>query len=153
MQNRRQFIADGCRLLVTVACFDLLSGCGPDSGVIGDVVVDKGHLLLPLADRRYQGLQVVGRGVYLVIASQRKPLIVTRVGENEVAAFSSECPHAGYQVLLPENGVLVCSSGHGGRFDLHGKAVGGPPPRSLQNFAATLRGNEVRVAYADAGVG
>lgn len=116
-------------------------------------MVRDGKLFLPLDDPRYRGLRRVGHGLYLVVDSGRKPLIVTRVGEDEVAAFSSECPHAGYQVLTPEGGVLVCASGHGGRFDLRGKVIGGPPPRSLRKYPAELRGNAVVIAGIADGTG
>jgi len=64
-----------------------------------------------------------------------------------VAAFSSICPHGGYEVLLPESGKLMCGSGHGGLFDLRGTVLHGPPKSNLEQFEARLDKNLILVRY------
>jgi Rieske Fe-S protein len=76
-----------------------------------------------------------------------KTLMVTRVSESEVAAFSSQCPHAGYEVLPPEHGVLHCASGHGGSFDLTGRVKSGPARSDLERYPAELLNNSVFISY------
>ena len=92
-------------------------------------------------------LNTIGNGLKIEITRQEKPLIITRVSETQVAAFSSQCTHAGYEVLLPEQGLLACASGHGGAFDLTGRVVAGPPKSNLPSFPTQLIANRIYVAY------
>ena len=114
---------------------------------LGELVVEKGRIVLDLGESSYQPLKTIGNGLKLEITRQEKPLIITRVSETEVAAFSSQCTHAGYEVLLPEQGILSCASGHGGAFDLSGRVLAGPARSNLPSSPAQLIGNRVYVAY------
>lgn len=151
--TRRKFIADSTKLIVAVTSFSVLPGsCGGDreSGnrSQAEIEIKNGRIILDLNIPAYKPLDRPGGGVYLEIPSEPKPIIVTRVSKDEVAAFSSQCPHAGYRVLLPENGILVCESGHGGVFDLKGNVIKDPPKSRLAPFEAKLNNGTVTIAYA-----
>lgn len=147
--NRRKFLFDSGRLLVMISSFGALTcACEKEGGSrLAELVIEQGRLVLDLSESRYQALNTVGNGLKIEITRQEKPLIVTRVSETTVAAFSSQCTHAGYEILLPEQGVLACSSGHGGAFDLTGRLLAGPPKSNLPSYPAQLIANRVHIAY------
>jgi len=149
--TRRKFLFSSGKLLVTLSSFSAFAfACSPEKEGgrrLAEVVVEQGQLILDLNEPRYSALNTIGNGLKIEITRQEKPLIVTRVSATQVAAFSSQCTHAGYEILLPEQGgILACSSGHGGAFDLTGQVVAGPPKSNLPSYPAQLVGNRVRVA-------
>lgn len=149
--NRRKFLSSSARLLVMISSFSALScACTnkeKEERRLDGLVIDQGKLVFDLTESRYRALNAIGAGLKIEITRQEKPLIIARVSETRVAAFSSECTHAGYEILLPERGVLACASGHGGTFDLEGRVLTGPPTSNLQSYPAQLTGNRVYVAY------
>lgn len=149
--NRRKFLSDSGRLLVMLSSFSTLAcACANEQdgeSRLAELAVEQGRLVLDLDESRYRTLNTIGNGLKIEITRQEKPLIVTRVSETRVAAFSSQCTHAGYEVLLPEQGILACSSGHGGSFDLEGRVLSGPPTSNLQSYPAQLIANRIYVAY------
>jgi len=147
--NRRKFLSYSGRLLVMISSFGALAcACEKEGGRrLAELVIEQGRLVLDLSESRYQTLNTIGNGVKIEITRQEKPLIVTRVSETTVAAFSSQCTHAGYEILLPEQGVLACSSGHGGAFDLTGRLLAGPPKSNLPSYPAQLIANRVHIDY------
>jgi Rieske Fe-S protein len=150
--DRREFLAGSATLLVMVTPLSLLiTSCSSDSAIKAklpaEVGIKNGWLILDLAQPRFRPLTLVGDGVKLELPARPKPIIVTRVSPSEVAAFSSICPHAGYEVLLPEGGKLMCGSGHGGLFDLRGTVLHGPPKSNLERFEARLDQNLTLIRY------
>lgn len=149
--NRRKFLSDSGRLLVMISSFSALAcACTNErdgESRLAELVIEQGRMVLDLGEGRYRTLNTIGNGIKIEITRQEKPLIITRVSETRVAAFSSQCTHAGYEVLLPEQGILVCSSGHGGSFDLEGRVLSGPPTSNLQSYPAQLIANRIYVAY------
>jgi len=150
--NRRKFLFDSGRLVVMLSSFSLLAGActSNDAGEnrLADLVIEQGKIVLDLNESRYRALNTIGSGLKIEITRQAKPLIVTRVSETRIAAFSSQCTHAGYEVLLPEQGILACSSGHGGAFDLEGRVVNGPARSNLPSYETQLIDNRVHIAYS-----
>lgn len=148
--NRRNFLFSSGRLLVMLSSFSALacacSGEKKGEDRLAELVVEQGRLILYLSESRYHALNTIGNGLKIEINRQEKPLIITRVSATQVAAFSSQCTHGGYEILLPEQGILTCSSGHGGSFDLTGRVLTDPPKSNLQSYPAQLTGNKVYVA-------
>ena len=149
--DRRKFFSISGRLLVMLSSFGpLVCGCvGETEGEsrLDELVIEQGRIVLDLGKNRYHALNTIGNGLKIEFSLQEKPLIITRVSETRVAAFSSQCTHAGYEVLLPEHGILSCSSGHGGTFDLEGRVLTEPPKSNLQSYPAQLTANRVYVAF------
>lgn len=151
--SRRRFLADSTKLIVVVTSFSVIPcACSNEQSTGGKKIrttldIRDGKIVLDINKSPYRTLKNIGSGVNLDIEAEPKPLIVTRVSYAEVAAFSSQCPHAGYQVLLPDNGVLLCESGHGGKFDIRGNVTHGPPKSNLEKFTARLDGNEIHITY------
>lgn len=70
-----------------------------------------------------------------------KPCLLVLTKESEVRAFNAVCTHTDCTVeYLPDKGVIFCAC-HNGVYDLEGRNVSGPPPRPLEEYKVTLRGN------------
>ena len=148
--SRRQFLDHSIRLLVAVSPLGMLAA-GCDQGrkaVQGEIGLKGQHLTIDLSQRAFQALNSVGQGSRLRVPGRKRPLIVTRIGPSEVAAFDDFCSHAGARLGLPRNNVLTCQSGHGGRFDLRGQVVSPPPKSNLTRYPATLTGSTISVDLA-----
>ncbi|MDG4476640.1 QcrA and Rieske domain-containing protein [Thiovibrio frasassiensis] len=148
--NRRRFLSDSGRLLVMLSSFTTLvcacTGEKKEEKILADLVLEENKLVLDLKDNRFRALNTIGNGLKLEITRNEKPLLVTRVSKTQVAAFSSLCSHAGYEVMAPEHGVLVCASGHGGSFDLEGRVLTGPPRSNLHSYPTQLIDNRVLIS-------
>ena len=70
-----------------------------------------------------------------------KPCLLVLTPEGEVRAFNALCTHTDCTVeFVPEKRVIFCAC-HNGTYDLMGRNVSGPPPRPLEEYKVTLRGN------------
>ncbi len=66
------------------------------------------------------------------------------LGPDDVRAFSALCTHVDCTVKYrPDKGDIFCGC-HEGVYDLNGHNVSGPPPRPLQSYKVTLRGEPGR---------
>lgn len=73
------------------------------------------------------------------------PFYIVRVDAVRVIALSAVCTHV--RCILNydrERHGLVCPC-HGGRFDLAGNVLSGPPPRSLASYEVSVRAGEIFV--------
>ena len=71
-------------------------------------------------------------------------LLLVRSSETTIKAFSRRCPHASYSInSFNIEGTAICSSGHGGSFNLNGNVTGGPPSYSLQSYSTSLSDNQL----------
>ena len=71
-----------------------------------------------------------------------QPCLVILTPDGEVKAFNAICTHVDCTVKFrSEEGDIFCNC-HNGIYDVHGRAVSGPPPRPLEEYNVTLRGNE-----------
>ena len=146
--TRREFVGRTAAVLVTLSFFSLgESACRNANRRIGDLEIRDGKIIVDLEKPSFHVLQTPGQGVSITFDTTRKPLLVSRIGEREVVALSSQCTHAGYTVLPPEHGVLICSSGHGGRYSLDGKVLHGPPTSSLASYPCRLDGTLIIIDY------
>ena len=87
-------------------------------------------------------LNAVGGALKFDVFNGEKPLIVIRTSETEVVAFSSACTHQGTEIGLPQDGIMTCPN-HGSQFDLDGNVVKGPAARSLIEYPAELKGDQI----------
>ena len=72
------------------------------------------------------------------------PVMLEKTG-NEVHALSAICTHLGCVVAWnPAAKEFICPC-HGGRYDLNGNVVFGPPPRPLEKLEVKLRDDKVFV--------
>jgi cytochrome b6-f complex iron-sulfur subunit len=73
------------------------------------------------------------RFVIVPVSGQR---VIVCQSQDQLFALSAKCTHEGCTVTyVPGQSVIWCPC-HDGRFDLTGRVVSGPPPRSLTKFVA-----------------
>jgi len=75
---------------------------------------------------------------FKIIRFGADPVIVIRVGEDDVRAFSATCTHLACIVEYQKEHARIWCNCHNGEYDLHGKNVGGPPPRPLKEYTVHL---------------
>lgn len=76
---------------------------------------------------------------------KRHPAVMVRKSEQVVAAMSAVCTHLGCIVKFNEQQQMLQCPCHGGKFDLSGRVVGGPPPKPLAQYAAKIEGGRIVV--------
>lgn len=146
--SRRTFLKNSATL-VAISAVGLATPCCREADKrFANLDIRNGRIHLDLNKTEYLPLTRPGGGVRIEFGRKEAPLLVIRVSDAEVAALSSECTHAGLQVLLPDSsGILVCSSGHGGRYDVTGKVLQPPPRKNLARYPATLEPGLVIIDY------
>ena len=100
------------------------AGAGPQQRRQVQVVVD-------LGDPRFAALRKVGGALKVVPEGSYQPVIVVRLSEDELIAFSSACPHWGCEVTLPDEEGLIACSCHESYFDIEGRYIEGPAEADL----------------------
>jgi Rieske Fe-S protein len=71
------------------------------------------------------------------------PVIVIRTAAGELRAFAGTCTHLSCTVQYRPDIERIWCACHNGHYDLTGRNVEGPPPRPLDRFDVTLKGDEV----------
>lgn len=75
--------------------------------------------------------ELLERG-FKIVRFGSEPVIVIRAGEGDYRAFTATCTHLDCIVEYRQQEHLIWCNCHNGQFDLHGRNVGGPPPRPLE---------------------
>lgn len=117
------------------------------------------RILLPVAEREKQltFFPLVGEDdlprsgvkkielVYAVAGKERKTRVFIVSSSAGPTVFSATCSHLGCLVnYRKDKGEFVCPC-HGGRYDLTGKNIAGPPPAPLTRFPLNVRDGIVSV--------
>ncbi len=75
-----------------------------------------------------------------------KPAIFIDTPSGELRAFSAVCTHLQCTVQYrPDMEKIYCAC-HGGVYDLNGRNIAGPPPRSLEEYKVTIKDNDIVVS-------
>lgn len=75
-------------------------------------------------------------------------LFIVRDGKGFLA-FSARCTHLGCLVVWNRDHRMFLCPCHGGKFDIEGRNVEGPPPRPLDLFALSLDGDGYLIVDQD----
>ncbi len=74
------------------------------------------------------------------------PGLLINTQEGELRAFSAICTHLACSVHYElDTGTIYCPC-HGGRFDLSGAVIAGPPPSPLPSYLVEISGDEIVVS-------
>jgi Rieske Fe-S protein len=80
-----------------------------------------------------------------IIRFGSRPALLIQLNSGEYRAVSAVCTHLGCTVQYrAESGQIWCAC-HNGRYDVNGRNISGPPPRSLDAYNVELRGQEIYV--------
>jgi len=108
-----------------------------DAGTMGDLQVGEPQ------ERRF--FQTVKSGWQE--EKQERSIWIVRKPDNTVTAYAPNCPHlgCGYRWSAPDK-QFKCPC-HGSMFDIDGKVLGGPSPRSLDALEVKQENNRVLVKF------
>lgn len=84
----------------------------------------------------------IPNGSSLIVDYKGSPVIVVHV-DDRFAAFSATCTHLGCIVKWAGNEKSFDCPCHGGKFDLAGKVVSGPPPEPLHSIPIEVVDNTI----------
>lgn len=108
-----------------------------DAGTIADLVVDEPH------ERRFS--ETLKRGWQL--EKQERSVWLVKKADGNIRAYSANCPHlgCGYRWIADKN-RFECPC-HGSIFDINGKVLAGPAPRSLDTMPTKVENGRLFVQY------
>ena len=82
---------------------------------------------------------------YTVSASERKARVFLVASADTMTVFSAICSHLGCLVNYhKEKREFICPC-HGGRYDLNGQNIAGPPPAPLTRFPTKIQNGKLYV--------
>ena len=146
--KRRDFLETSTKILCACAASSglaLVQGCTNNVATSPDPNEESEELIIDLLSDGFTALLEQGGSVVTdgnIIDSQG--LLLYRTG-NEVRAFRNNCTHSGWDLRPFVNGVSVCVSGHGGRFDTNGTAIASPASGTLRKYDTVLDGNSLTI--------
>ncbi len=74
------------------------------------------------------------------------PALLVNTQEGELVAYSAICTHLACSVHYEvDTGTIYCPC-HGGRFDLAGNVIAGPPPAPLESYKVEIAGDNIVVS-------
>lgn len=76
----------------------------------------------------------------------REPGILVRTPSGELRAFTAVCTHLACTVQYRDDLEHIWCACHNGHFDLHGRNIGGPPPRPLEEYDVRETSSGVRIS-------
>lgn len=72
---------------------------------------------------------------YKIVRFGTDPVILIRVAEGDLRAFSATCTHLDCIVEFQQKKKRIFCNCHNGEYNLNGQVIGGPPPRPLRKYA------------------
>ncbi|HPA17832.1 MAG TPA: Rieske 2Fe-2S domain-containing protein [Verrucomicrobiae bacterium] len=149
--NRREFIARNFEgAAMAGACLCGLSGCATFTKVgatpalpAGACAIEPGRKVTVFL-KKAPALASVGGSVKIVDPALPEPLIVARVDRGRFAVVSLHCPHRGVELeyQAAQKQFRCASLGHS-KFALDGSKLGGPAPRAVKTYAASVQADNL----------
>jgi Rieske Fe-S protein len=75
----------------------------------------------------------------------RRPGLLINTPSGELRAFDAICTHLNCTVQYRSDFGQIWCACHNGLYDTSGKNISGPPPRPLEAFAVSIRGDDIVV--------
>jgi cytochrome b6-f complex iron-sulfur subunit len=75
-----------------------------------------------------------------------EPVIVIRKSGNDIVAFSAVCTHLNCVVGYRNDNKDIFCACHGGRYDLNGAVIEGPPKLPLSKYKISMDNNNITVS-------
>ena len=140
--DRREFLEKAFGLTVVSAVTPGILTCACDAMAKEFVPLAFSPITVDLTEAKYAALLNIEGSAYVAIPGNTRGIIVNRINEAEFAAMSSVCPHEQTRVGLYNKTTdkMTCTSGHGSTFDIYGKKLTNPAPRSLDRYKIAYDG-------------
>ena len=74
-----------------------------------------------------------------------KPAILIRTPSGDIRAFAAVCTHLQCTVKYRSDLKQIWCACHNGHYNLFGKNISGPPPRPLERYDVTIKGDDIYV--------
>jgi cytochrome b6-f complex iron-sulfur subunit len=74
-----------------------------------------------------------------------KPAILIRTPSGDIRAFTAICTHLQCTVQYRSDLKQIWCACHNGHYNLFGKNISGPPPRPLERYDVTIKGDDIYV--------
>jgi Rieske Fe-S protein len=81
-----------------------------------------------------------------IVKFGNRPALLVRVSETEWRAFSAVCTHLNCTVQYQDSTHQIWCACHNGFYDLNGRVVSGPPPKSLEQYTVHVRGDDLVIS-------
>lgn len=131
--ERRNFLKATCALCGIAVIPGVLDSCKKTPSK-QDV-----NFTIDITNSAYTALQTVGGSAI------SNGVLIMRVDSSSFSAVASSCTHEGCAVGYQASSKQVVCPCHGGRFDVSGAVVAGPPKTALQKFNVTQNGNTLSI--------
>jgi len=150
--HRREFIARNFEGVVLAgSCLCGLSGCatvtkvGATPLLPSDAYMVEPPTMLTVYLKKFPALSIPGGSAKIINSALPEPLIIARVDRDQFVVGSLRCPHRGVELeYQPSHKRFRCASLGHSKFGLDGSKLGGPAPRAIKMYAASVeRGNLV----------
>lgn len=123
------------------------------AGVLGSILYPIGRYLVP-PDIPEAATQSVSGGKTTAFAPNSArivpfgsaPVILVRTTAGEFRALSATCTHLTCTVQYRPDLEHIWCACHNGHYDLSGRNLAGPPPRPLEMFDVTLKGDDIVIS-------
>jgi len=146
--NRRDFIKNTCNVAcacVGISTISLLQSCEDNKAYDQNTDVNESDIQvsIDISQAPHQNLEAIGGTSVLAPNSiDALGLLLIRSSGDSIKAFSRRCTHSSYSLNAFNNqGLAVCSSGHGGSFSTSGSVAAGPPSARLVSYNTSLDEN------------
>ncbi len=139
--KRREFLNTSSKVICGCMAgmgLSIISGCSENvvSSPVGNE--QDNTLVIDLNSGGYSPLLANGGSVVTDGNSIDNQGLLLLRNSNTVRAFENNCTHSGYDLMPFNNGISVCTSGHGGQFNSNGQAISSPASGNLQEYQTEL---------------
>ena len=154
--KRREFLGEACRFAVLCSSplvLSALQSCEDvkskeDDSINDDdfITINRDYIEFDLNQIPFDKLKKINGSI--AIGSNdfdSNGLLLFRLSENIILAFSRRCTHAGASVSAFKNGSARCPS-HGSEFDLDGIPVRGPASSKLDQYKVEIIDDTIKVS-------
>lgn len=149
--SRREFIARNFEgAAIAGACLCGMTGCatftkvGATPALQKDAYAFDSKTLLTVSLKKASSLAAVGGSAKILDAALPEPLIIARVDRDRFVVASLRCPHRGVELeYQPGQQRFRCASLGHSKFALDGDRLGGPAPRPIKAYPASVRGDNL----------
>lgn len=81
-----------------------------------------------------------------IIKFGRKPVILIRIDQVDIRAFSAVCTHLDCIVQYRSDFKHIWCACHNGHYNLNGINISGPPPRPLKPYRVDLKDDKIYIS-------
>ena len=138
--SRRSFLGSTALVVLPALC----GGCTDDGVETVDLpAVANNAIVLALAE--FPMLMSAGGSIIGKASGYSNPIVIARVDGSTFAALDAICTHLRCTVTYNALNLTLDCPCHGSTYEVDGRVIGGPAPRSLTKFTASSDGTMLTI--------